>query len=83
MSAPRQSARPVPGGAAIDLDRYIPAYFTFIANKLARGASFHYLRAYGVGIETWRVLVMLAIERQVTAQRVVQLIGRASCRERV
>ncbi|MET0509588.1 MAG: MarR family transcriptional regulator [Burkholderiaceae bacterium] len=75
MSASRQSARPVPGGAAIDLDRYIPAYFTFIANKLARGASFHYLRAYGVGIETWRVLVMLAIERQVTAQRVVQLIG--------
>lgn len=61
--------------AAIDLDRYSPAYFTFIANKLARGASAHYLATYGVGIETWRVLVMLAIEGRVTAQRVVQLIG--------
>lgn len=61
--------------AAILLERYTPAYFTFIANKLARGASAHYLDVYGVGIETWRVLVMLAIEHQVTAQRVVQLIG--------
>ncbi len=38
---------------------------------LARGASAHYLATYGVGIETWRVLVMLAIEGRVTAQRVV------------
>ena len=60
---------------AIDLEHYSPAYFTFIANKLARGASAHYLATYGVGIETWRVLVMLAIEGRVTAQRVVQLIG--------
>ena len=71
--------RPGPEAAAaapaIDLDRYSPAYFTFIANKLARGASAHYLATYGVGIETWRVLVMLAIEGRVTAQRVVQLIG--------
>ena len=59
----------------IDLEHYSPAYFTFIANKLARGASAHYLATYGVGIETWRVLVMLAIEGRVTAQRVVQLIG--------
>lgn len=61
--------------SAIDLDVYTPAYFTFIANKLARGASQHYLDVYGVGIETWRVMVMLAIETQVTAQRVVQVIG--------
>ena len=34
---------------AIDLEHYSPAYFTFIANKLARGASAHYLATYGVG----------------------------------
>lgn len=62
-------------GPAIDLSRYAPAYFTFITNKWSRGASSHYLDTYGVGIETWRVLVMLAIEDTVTAQRVVQLIG--------
>ncbi|RZS86514.1 MarR family winged helix-turn-helix transcriptional regulator [Pigmentiphaga kullae] len=62
-------------GPAVDLDRYTPAYFTFIANKLARGASKHYLETYGIGIETWRIMVMLAIEGKVTAQRVCQLIG--------
>jgi DNA-binding MarR family transcriptional regulator len=62
-------------GPAIDLSQYAPAFFTFIANKWARGASSHYLDTYGVGIETWRVLVMLALEESVTAQRVVQLIG--------
>lgn len=70
----RPATAPV-AAPAIDLDQYSPAYFTFIANKLARGASAHYLATYGVGIETWRVLVMLAIEGRVTAQRVVQLIG--------
>lgn len=60
---------------SIDLQSYVPSYLTFITNKLARGASQHYLDAYGVGIETWRVLVMLAIEQKVTAQQVVQVIG--------
>jgi DNA-binding MarR family transcriptional regulator len=64
-----------PRGPALDLSQYAPAYFTFITNKWSRGASSHYLDTYGVGIETWRVLVMLAIEESVTAQRVVQLIG--------
>lgn len=64
-----------PRGPAIDLNHYAPAFFTFIANKWARSASSHYQPTYGVGIETWRVLVMLAIEEKVTAQRVVQVIG--------
>jgi DNA-binding MarR family transcriptional regulator len=73
---PRPAAKVSPApGPAIDLDRYTPAYFTFIANKLARGASAHYLQTYGVGIESWRILVMLAIEPRVTAQQVVQLVG--------
>jgi len=62
-------------GPAIDLNVYAPAFFTFIANKWARSASAHYLETYGVGVETWRVLVMLALEEHVTAQRVVQVVG--------
>lgn len=73
-AAPR-SLMHTPRGPAIDLAQYAPAYFTFITNKWSRGASSHYLDTYGVGVETWRVLVMLAIEESVTAQRVVQLIG--------
>lgn len=59
----------------VNLDRYVPAYFTWIANKLSRGASQHYLNIFDVGIETWRCLVLLAIDGSVSAQKVSQVIG--------
>lgn len=60
---------------AIDLERYVPAYLTWVANKLSRGASQHYLALFGVGIETWRCLVLLALHGSVTAQQVSKVIG--------
>ena len=59
----------------LDLDRYVPAFLTWIANKLSRGASAHYLQVFDVGIETWRCLVLLAIHGRITAQQVTQIIG--------
>jgi DNA-binding MarR family transcriptional regulator len=59
----------------IDLDRYVPAYLTWIANKLSRGASQTYLKVFAVGIETWRCLVLLAIHQSISAQEVSQIIG--------
>jgi DNA-binding MarR family transcriptional regulator len=59
----------------LDLERYVPAFFTWIANKLSRGASQHYLRSFGVGIETWRCLVLLAIEPTISAFKVCRIIG--------
>lgn len=59
----------------VDLDRYVPAYLTWIANKLSRGASQHYLNTFNVGIETWRCLVLLAIDGSVSAQHVSRVIG--------
>lgn len=61
--------------AAINLERYVPAYLTWIANKLSRGASQHYLNVFGVGIETWRCLVLLAQDGCVSAQQVSRVIG--------
>jgi DNA-binding MarR family transcriptional regulator len=61
--------------AVVDLERYAPAYLTWIANKLSRGASQHYLALFDVGIETWRCLVLLAIHGSVTAQQVSKVIG--------
>jgi DNA-binding MarR family transcriptional regulator len=60
---------------AIDLDRYVPAYFVWIANKLTRGASQNYLNLFGVGAEVWRCMVLLAIHDTVSAQQVSQIIG--------
>lgn len=61
--------------AALDLERYVPAYLTWIAHKLSRGASQHYLKLFGVGIETWRCLVLLAIDGSVSAQQVSRVVG--------
>ena len=61
--------------AHIDLERYVPAYLTWTANKLSRGASQFYLRHFGVGIEVWRCLVLLAVEGACTAQQVSRVIG--------
>ncbi|RYF52531.1 MAG: MarR family transcriptional regulator [Comamonadaceae bacterium] len=59
----------------VDLERYAPAYLTWVANKLSSGASNAYLRAFNVGIETWRILVLLAIEDKLTAQSISKTIG--------
>ncbi len=64
-----------PGDPAIDLERYVPAYLIWIANKLTRGASQHYLNLFGVGAEVWRCMVLLAIHETISAQQVSQIIG--------
>lgn len=73
-TSPPRSA-PSTSATVVDLERYVPALLTWIANKLSRGASQHYLSLFGVGIETWRCLVLLAIEGSISAQQVSRLIG--------
>lgn len=71
----RASAPADETGPVVDLERYVPAFLTWIANKLSRGASQAYLAAFDVGIETWRILVLLAIHRSISAQGVSRIIG--------
>lgn len=74
----RKTAATQPAEAApqnVDLERYVPAFLTWIANKLSRGASQHYLNVFDVGIETWRCLVLLAIHGSISAQQVSRIIG--------
>jgi DNA-binding MarR family transcriptional regulator len=68
------SIRRTAKGPVLDLETYVPGLLTLIASNLSGGASNAYLSLYAVGIETWRVMVMLALEGKVTAQRMVQLI---------
>lgn len=72
----KQTVKPAPAPAAVvDLEHYVPALLTWIANKLSRGASQHYLQVFDVGIETWRCLVLLAIQGAISAQQVSKVIG--------
>jgi DNA-binding MarR family transcriptional regulator len=73
--ADRQRQRKAGEQPLVDLENYIPAYLTFLANKWARSASHLYLKRFGIGIEAWRILVLLAIEGPITANRVCQVIG--------
>lgn len=59
----------------INLERYVPAYLTWIANKLSSGASQQYLKVFDVGIETWRCMVLLVVEGSISAQQVSKVIG--------
>ena len=71
----KASSKAADDTAVVDLERYVPAFFTWIANKLSGGASTAYLSAFNVGIETWRLLVLLAIEKSLTAQAISRTIG--------
>lgn len=78
-SKQRPAAGRTPSGRKItsvdDIERYLPAILAWLASKLQRGASQHYLNVFDVGIETWRCLMLLAVENSISAQQVSRIIG--------
>ena len=83
MSRNRQARAPRAGTAGrsgraeqvLDLDRYVPALITFIANKLSNSATGFYQRNFGVNVTEWRIMSLLAIEPGIAAARICQVIG--------
>ena len=62
-------------GPLLDLDRYFPAFVTFIANKLSNSATAVYQRNFGINITEWRIMTQLALEPGIPASRICQVIG--------
>lgn len=60
---------------ALDLDNYIPAYFTFLAGKISASASAIYRPRYGVGITDWRIMALIAAEPWISAGRISAATG--------
>ncbi|AMA60799.1 MULTISPECIES: MarR family winged helix-turn-helix transcriptional regulator [unclassified Bradyrhizobium] len=71
----RPKAAPADTGPTLDLDRYVPAFVTFIANKLSNSATAFYQREFGVNVTEWRIMSLLAIEPGIPASRICQVIG--------
>jgi DNA-binding MarR family transcriptional regulator len=65
----------MPKAPHLNLSRYVPGLLTFLANKLATGASYRYRKHFGIGVVEWRMLSMLAVENHITAGRITQVIG--------
>src|SRR3954454_11094793 len=62
-------------GRVLDLERYVPALVTFIANKLSRSATALYQKRFRVNVTEWRILALLAIEPAIAASRICHVIG--------
>ena len=62
-------------GPTLDLDRYVPAFITFIANKLSNSATAFYQKNFGVNVTDWRIMSLLAIEPGIPASRICHVIG--------
>ncbi|MEI2735235.1 MAG: MarR family transcriptional regulator [Rhodoblastus sp.] len=60
---------------ALDLENYVPAFLTWIANKLSSSASLIYRRRFGIGIVEWRIMALLGVEPWITAGRICEVIG--------
>ena len=79
---PRKPRRPRPAdpadatdGPLLDLNRYVPAFITFIGNKLSNSATAFYQKNFGVNVTEWRIISQLAIEPGIPASRICQVIG--------
>jgi DNA-binding MarR family transcriptional regulator len=73
-----KAARSAPAatpGPTLDLERYVPAFVTFIANKLSRSATALYQKRFGINVTEWRIMSLLAIEPGITASRICHVIG--------
>ena len=62
-------------GPTLDLERYVPAFITFIANKLSNSATGFYQKNFGVNVTEWRIMALLAIEPGIPAARICHVIG--------
>ena len=63
------------GRATLDLDTHVPSLLNWVASKLGNGASQEFREKFNVGITEWRVMSLLAIEPNITANRIAEVIG--------
>jgi DNA-binding MarR family transcriptional regulator len=60
---------------AIDMDVFIPAALTNLAQKITAAASATYRPRFGVGITDWRIIALLAAEPWVAPVRICEATG--------
>src|SRR5258708_40017619 len=77
VNSPRKATqiRGARTGQTLDLERYVPAFVTFIANKLSRSATAFYQKRFGVNVTEWRIMSLLPIQPGITASRICHVIG--------
>jgi DNA-binding MarR family transcriptional regulator len=75
------SAKPARSGGsrrskhALDMETFVPAYLTYLAQKISASASALYRPQFGVGITDWRIIALLAVEPWITPGRICDATG--------
>ncbi len=70
-----QPTKAFEGRQIVDISTYTPYFLSAVNNALSRGASQYYLNKFGIGIVEWRVVSMLAIEPDIRARRICEVIS--------
>jgi len=68
------STKEFQGRRIIDISTYTPYFLSAVNNALSRGASKRYLKMFGIGIVEWRAVSMLAIEPDIPASRICDVV---------
>lgn len=58
-----------------DFAQYIPALINFFSNKFTNGSNQLYLNLFDINVIEWRILSLLAVEENIQANRVCQVMG--------
>lgn len=72
--AARQSTRIVDGRLVLNPEYYVPYFLATVNTRLSRSSSQIYFEKFGIGIVDWRVLASLAVEPEISASRICQII---------
>lgn len=72
LSRPTKEFR---GRQIVNIFTYTPYFLSAVNNALSRGASKRYLKMFGIGIVEWRVASMLAIEPNIPASRICDVVS--------
>lgn len=59
----------------LNLQGYVPYFIRAIANKLAQAATRQYGERFGIGLNEWACLALLAREPEITAGRISEVGG--------
>jgi DNA-binding MarR family transcriptional regulator len=58
----------------MDLDRFMPALLTFVANRLGSTGSATFRRRFNIGMMDFRILAMLSVESNISGARIADVI---------
>lgn len=74
-SLPTEPAADRRSAMAIDMDAFVPAALTNLAQKITASASAAYRPRFGIGITDWRIVALLAAEPWIAPGRISEAIG--------